>query len=153
MYEPFNKPNNTPQYVHIQSNHPPNILKNLPSNVNKRLSEISSDEAAFKRAAPLYQEALNKSGYKHLLKFTPNPPNKGKSRSRKIVWFNPPFDLTVKSNIGKEFLKIVKLSFPIQHPLHKILNTNTLKLSYSCMPHIKNTIDGHNKKVLQNLTP
>jgi hypothetical protein len=36
-HEPFNKPNNIPQYVHIQSNHPPNILKNLPSNVNKRL--------------------------------------------------------------------------------------------------------------------
>ena len=43
-YRAYNKPNNTPQYVHRLSNHPPNVLKNIPEGVNQRLSSISSDE-------------------------------------------------------------------------------------------------------------
>ena len=42
-YKPFTKPNSTPAYVHRLSNHPPNVTKNIPAAVNKRLSEISSD--------------------------------------------------------------------------------------------------------------
>ena len=38
--------------------------------------------------------------------------------------------------------------FPPKHPLHKIFNRNTLKLSYSCMPNIHKIISGHNKSVL-----
>ena len=55
----------------------------------------------------------------------------------------------VHSNIGKSFLKTVKEKFPPEHKLHKIFNTNTVKLSYSCMPNVKNIIDGHNKKTLE----
>ena len=32
----------------------------------------------------------------------------------------------------------------------KIFNSNTIKLSYSCMPNIGNTIRSHNKKVAEN---
>ena len=42
-YKPFMKENNTPLYVHSQSNHPRNVLKNIPAGVNKRLSSISSN--------------------------------------------------------------------------------------------------------------
>lgn len=38
-------------------------IENIPEAVNKRLSEISSDEEAFNEAAPPYQEALRKGGY------------------------------------------------------------------------------------------
>ena len=62
-YEPYNKPGNIPQYVHRLSNHPPAIIKNIPTNVNKRLSNISSSEKLFKKAVPLFQEAIDKSGY------------------------------------------------------------------------------------------
>ena len=61
----FIKPNDTPLYVHCQSNHPPNILKNIPLAINKRLSSISSNENIFKQASPVYQKALQDSGYKH----------------------------------------------------------------------------------------
>ena len=57
-------------YVHNKSNHPPKIIENIPAAINKRLSEISSDEdptRGFQRAVPLYQEALAKSGYQHKL--------------------------------------------------------------------------------------
>ena len=60
-YKPYNKPNNTPQYIHTMSNHPPSIIKNIPEGVNKRLSSISSSEAIFYAAAPIYQEAINKT--------------------------------------------------------------------------------------------
>ena len=38
------------------------------------------------------------------------------------------------------------------HPLHKIFNRHTLKLSYSCMPNMKSIISSHNKHVLSNST-
>ena len=41
FFKPFMKPNDTPLYVHKQSNHPKNILANIPLNVNRRLSCIS----------------------------------------------------------------------------------------------------------------
>ena len=68
-YQPFIKPNNVPLYVHDKSNHPPKILESIPPAINRRLSEISSDVESFQRVAPLYQEALSKSGYQHELKF------------------------------------------------------------------------------------
>ena len=57
-FKPYSKPATTPLYVHSKSNHPPNIIRNIPKAINKRLSEISSDKDAFNEAAPLYQEAL-----------------------------------------------------------------------------------------------
>jgi hypothetical protein len=43
---------------------------------------------------------------------------------------------------------IIDDEFPAGHPIHKIFNRNTVKISYSCMPNIKQTIDGHNKTKL-----
>ena len=33
-YYPYRKPNNLPQYINIKSNHPPNIIKQLPASIN-----------------------------------------------------------------------------------------------------------------------
>ena len=60
QYMPYMKLNNKLQYVNTKSNHPPAVLKNIPLGVNKRLSEISSNEEIFHRAAPVYQKALDK---------------------------------------------------------------------------------------------
>ena len=70
-YKPFIKPNNSLQYVHIDSNHPPHILKNIPVNINKRLSVLSSSELMFNSISPEYQKALDTSGYKFKLRFIP----------------------------------------------------------------------------------
>ena len=43
------------------------------------------------------------------------------------------------------FLDIVDKSFPDAHILRPLFNRNTLKISYSCMPNVKNAIDAHNK--------
>jgi hypothetical protein len=147
-FEPYAKPNNTPAYIHAKSNHPPVIIRNLPSAINKRLSEISSCEEVFNNAKPLYQEALKKSGYNHELKYEEQEEGNRRNRARKIIWYNPPYSNNVQTSIGHAFLKIIKEQFPREHKLHKIFNTNTVKLSYCCMPNMKNIIDGHNKKTI-----
>ena len=71
-YMAYTKPGNIPLYVNKKSNHPPRIIENIPKSINKRLSEISIDEHSFNEAAPLYQKALDDSGYNHRLAFTPS---------------------------------------------------------------------------------
>ena len=152
IFKPFIKPNTTPLYIHSQSNHPPTIIKNLPASINKRLSSISCNKVEFDKAAPLYQEALSKSGYKHKLEFDPSAANtnsRSKNRKRNITWFNPPFSQNVKTNVGEKFLKLVDQSFPPNHPLRQICNRNTLKLSYRCTPNIGSFISAKNAKLLQ----
>ena len=129
-YQPYSKPNNIPLYVHSKSNHPPGILRNIPLSINKRLTEISSDEASFQHASQQYQEALQNSGYKHQLKYQ-HPLNQKPPRSqnhrRNIIWYNPPFSKNVSTNIGQTFLRIIDDEFPANHCLRKIFNRNTVK--------------------------
>ena len=104
-------------------------------------------------------EHKNKETYGFNSKATPsqNPLNlttnkKTRSRKRKIIWYNPPYSKNVSNNVGQSFLKIIDEEFPADHPLHKIFNCNTVKISYSCMPNIKQTIDGHNKSTLSTIS-
>ena len=46
-YYPYRKPNDSPLYIHKQSNHPPHVSKQLPIGIGKRLSEISSEKESF----------------------------------------------------------------------------------------------------------
>ena len=153
-YKPFMKPNNNPLYVHRKSNHPPTIIKNIPESINNRLSGISSSKQTFDEAAPAYQRALNNSQYGYNLKYNPdkNIPNsdttKKRKRKRNISWFNPPYSDNVTTNIGKQFLKLIDKCFPPGHQLHKLLNRNTVKISYSCMPNMQQIISNHNKSVI-----
>ena len=62
-YFPFRKPNNAPLYIHSKSNHPPSIIKQLPSMTNKRISSLSCDETEFNKAKIMYEMVLKKSGY------------------------------------------------------------------------------------------
>ena len=71
-YKPFNKPNNTPLYINVLSNHPPGVRKNIPLAIQKRISKNSSNREIFNSAAPLYQKALSDSGYSHKLEYDQN---------------------------------------------------------------------------------
>ena len=66
-----------------------------------------------------------------------------KKRSRRIIWYNPPYSKSVTINIGK----LLRVHFPKQHPLHRVFNDNTVKLSYSCMPNVDSIIKAHNSKI------
>ena len=76
-----------------------------------------------------------------------------KNRKRNIVWFNPSYSKSLKTNISKYFFSPLNKFFPPGHKLYKIFDKNTLKLSYSGMPNLKAKIDAHNKKILENIPP
>ena len=75
--------------------------------------------------------------------------NNARKRTQKIIWFNPPFSWNVKTNMAKMFLQLIDTNFPPTNKLHKIFNSNTVKVSYSCTQNISQIIKGHNKKVTQ----
>ena len=151
LYKPFKKADNTPLYVNIASNHPPTIIKNIPGAVNRRLTNISANGDVFKDETSDYQEALNQAGYTHQLKYDPPTTSNStkRNRSRKITWFNPPWSQNVSTNVGAEFLKLIDECFPPSNPLSKILNRNTVKVSYRCMPNMGLILSRHNSKVMQ----
>ena len=60
-YKPFMKLNNKLLYVHRQSNHPQALLKNIPENINKRLTSISSSQEVFDEAIPPTKKPLMKA--------------------------------------------------------------------------------------------
>ena len=155
-YKPYLKPGDTPLYVNANSNHPPSILKNIPEGINRRLSSLSSDENMFNSVAPIYQEALDKAGYKFKLKYKPEQTkNRAKKRQRKrnVTWWNPPYSSNVKTSIGRKFFKLLDQHFPKNHPLHEIINRNTVKMSYRTTPNFKKIISAHNSKILNGKTP
>ena len=46
-YQPYRKPNSETVYINKDSNHPPNILKDLPKAINKRITDISCNRDIF----------------------------------------------------------------------------------------------------------
>ena len=154
-YRPYMKPNNQTKYVNKKSNHPRNIIKAIPSSMNQRLSNISSDIKQFNDTKKPYQDALKDAGYDHTLEFNPpnNDQNASKSGSRKrkrnIVWYNPPFSKHVSTNVGRKFLNLIDKHFPKGHILHKLFNRNNVKVSYCCMKNMSRIIKTHNESVIQ----
>ena len=152
IYKPYAKPNNIMQYVHKNSNHPPAILKNIPANIAKRLSQNSKTEEIFKTASAIYNNELKKNGYKQTITYERdrNETPRKRTRTRNIVWYNPPFNKNLQINLGKKFLNLIDKHFPKENKLSKIINRNTIKISYSCLPNVKQIIRTHNRKVLSD---
>ena len=147
-YRPFIKPGDRPRYVNSKSNHPPSILRNIPLAINKRLSSISSSKEIFDQAAPLYQTELNRGGYTHKLEYQKPTEETKRKRHRKILWFNPPFNTNLKTNVGRKFLNLIDKHFPRGSLLYPLINRYKVKLSYRCMPNMGAQINKHNSKIL-----
>ena len=57
-YRPYRKPNEETNYIHVNSDHPPSILKEIPRSMEKRLSVLSSSKTIFQESAIYYEECL-----------------------------------------------------------------------------------------------
>ena len=157
-YKPFIKPNQNPSYINVNSNHPKNIIKQIPKAVNLRIGKLSANEKIFKESSKRYIEALKNSGFKEdfwylkqniTTEFTKENNNYvQKNRKRKIIWFNPPFCKLANIDVGKYFLRLIDKHFKQDNILHKIFNRKTLKISYSCTNNISQIINSHNNKLI-----
>ena len=68
-YQLYRKPNSKTGYINKHLNHPPNILKELPKAVNKRITDISCNQDIFDAAKSTYEKPLSESGFNEELKY------------------------------------------------------------------------------------
>ena len=151
-YKPYHKPDNEILCIHKDSNHPTSILKQIPTSIEKKISTLSSSETIFSESKEIYQKDLEISGYWQTLKYCLANENVSRSkwnRNRNVIWFNPPFNVNVKTKEGSYFLNLIGKHFPPRHKFSKLFNRNIIKVSYSCMPNIKAEIHKHNKNTLE----
>ena len=117
-YQPYRKPNDAPMYIHKDSNHPANIIKQLPTMIQDRISSLSYSQEEFDNGKDVYVKSLKESGFNVNINYNHNAKSdtiSPKNRKRKIIWFNPPFDIQTKTNIGKKFIYLVRKHFPKNH--------------------------------------
>ena len=151
-HEVYHKENNqSVNYVHTKSNHPPTILNQISKNTEARVSKLCSNEKMFNKHREHYKSILSKSGHPSDLKYleTISPQNKSKRskrRKRHIIWYNPPWNLQVRTNLGREFFRLLDSHFPKGFELSHIYNRNTIKLSYCTMSNVKAIIKSHNER-------
>ena len=71
-------------------------------------TDISCNKDEFNKAKTTYADALKSSGYTASLSYNKHRQNDRPSRNRKrnVIWYNPPFNSSVKTNIGKTFLRV-----------------------------------------------
>ena len=154
IYQPYKKPNDEPLYINNNSNHPPTVIKQIPKAISKQISDISSSKEIYDQNISCYKNTLKHSGYDNIsLPYNPTEQQgqdkiKKEKRKCKIIWFNPPFSMNVKTNVGKAFLKLLQCHFPKRDPMHKIFNRNTVKINYCCMRNMESVISSHNKQIL-----
>ena len=75
-YIPYNKPDNKPLYINENSNHPPNIIQNLPESISRRANKLSSGKTVFNNSKVLFNNSLSNSGFGHKIKFQSLTENK-----------------------------------------------------------------------------
>ena len=140
-YHPYRKLDEETNYIHVNSDHPPSIIKEIPRSIEKRPSILSPSKNIFQESVVYYEKSLKNNGCKTIQ-------NK-KKRKRNIIWFNPPYSKSARTNIARIFIKLINKHFPPNHKFIKIFNKNTIKLSFCCMRNIRSKTNGHNKKILQ----
>ena len=52
-YKSYNKPGSIPLYINVKSNHPLNIIKNLPESISRRINKLSSSKSVFDNSKDL----------------------------------------------------------------------------------------------------
>ena len=84
----------------------------------------------------VHHQALGKSGFTEELKYN-NKDRKGQTRNKekrkrrmKMIWINPPFSLSVKTNIGKLFFKMIKKNFPKSDRKDRVIHKEITMESY-----------------------
>ena len=100
----------------------------------------------FENWKDIYKLPLLQFGYKENLNCTEkNNKIDQKTQNCIILWFNPPYSKSVKTNIDNLYLCLISKPFPPTHKYRKIFNGNTIKINYTCMSNIKSKISNIKK--------
>ena len=73
-----------------------------------------------------YNKALEKSGFSEKIKYHKQVPVQ-RVRKRKVIWFDPPYSSSVKTNVGKTFMNLIVKHLPKHHRYYEIFNKNSIK--------------------------
>ena len=103
-HKPYQKPQNTLQFIHKEFNHPPDIIKQISITIKTRLLNHSSNEGF----PSYYEKTLKKSRYNVYPQYKPTNQNANNkvNRKRNIIWFNLSFSKTVSTKNWSLFLLI-----------------------------------------------
>ena len=150
---PWRKPGSKISYINTSSAHPKANIRALPNMIQTRLSELSSSAKEFEEIVAPYKEELKAAGYKeNNLEYKEKSGGK-KNRKRKIMYYNPPYNPCVQTNVTRIFNSLLEKYFKKGTLMGKLFNNNNCKISYSTMPNLKQFISGHNKKILKKNEP
>lgn len=107
--------------------------------ISKRISKLSSNEEVFNQEANLYNEGLRQAGYTEKIKYIHDvqPNRQNRTRKRNIIFFCPPWNDALATNLGRRFLELVDKCFKDTW-MAKLFNRNTVKVSYSCTKNVHN---------------
>ena len=109
-FRPCGKPYDIIQYINRESNQPPNLIKHLPTAIEKSLSNNSSDENSI-----YCEDTLNKAGYidkvVYQAKRASNQGNKNKNHQWNVTWFNLSYSKIVTTRTGPSFLYLIDIHF------------------------------------------
>ena len=71
-----------------------------------------------------------------------------KRRNRNVLWFTPPWNHEVSTNVGKIFFRLLEESFR-DSELKCLFNKNSVKLGFSTTRNFQQIINSHNKRLLK----
>ena len=142
----YRKPENKILYIHVKSNHPPNIIKHVSKTIKKHLFNVY-----LMKKFSINQRLLWRPTTTAWLpqKLKSNPVNTEIHNKRNITWLNSPSSETVFTKIANYFFNLLDNYFPKNHRFNKIFNRNNVKISYSGTKSMKRIAKNHNKNILR----
>ena len=91
----------------------------------------------------IYELALKESKHKHRMEFKEPPaepealPKRKRQRKRNVLWFNPPHNDNVVTDVARRFLELLDTFIHRDHAFRCLFNRCTVKVSYCTMRNMK----------------
>ena len=81
--------------------------------------------------------------------YNPIPNNPRRNRHWNTIWYNPPFNKSIRTNIVHNFLQLIDKHFQPANRLDTLFNKQMVRVSYSCTENMKSIVSKHNKTILR----
>ncbi|GAB1607445.1 hypothetical protein Ahia01_001028000 [Argonauta hians] len=141
--DPSNHPNNNP-HLNNQDTYALNNTYNIQPNNRRQYNHHPNNNEINSCYTITYNYNTNNINSQNRRYTKPKSSYKGKN----VIFYHPPYNRLLKTKLGKCFFKLLDKHFPKNHKYHKIINRNTVKLSYSTTNNLKQIIDNSNSRKL-----